>query len=54
LLGRIAGRRSPEEITIFKSLGIAVEDLASANFLYERASEANRGALIELGGERSE
>lgn len=34
LLGRIAGRRSPDEITVYKSLGHAVQDLAAAAFLY--------------------
>lgn len=53
LLGRVKGRTSPEDITIFKSLGIAVEDLASAQFLYLRACETGTGASIELGGIRS-
>ena len=30
LLGRIPGRRAPEEITLYESLGVAVEDLAAA------------------------
>lgn len=37
LVGRISGRRSPEEITLFKSLGLAVEDLAAARFVWRRA-----------------
>jgi len=34
LLGRVAGRRTPEEITVYKSLGHAVQDLAAAAHLY--------------------
>lgn len=38
LEGKIPGRRSPEEITLLKSLGIAVEDLAAARHVYRKAS----------------
>jgi ornithine cyclodeaminase len=46
LLGRAAGRTSPSEITLFKSLGLAVEDLASAQFLYEKASREGAGTWV--------
>jgi len=36
LAGKIAGRRSAEEITIYKSLGHVVQDLASAWALYSQ------------------
>jgi ornithine cyclodeaminase len=42
------GRTSPEEITLFKSLGLAVEDLASANYLYRKAKESNAGTWVEF------
>ncbi|HEY6994145.1 MAG TPA: ornithine cyclodeaminase family protein [Xanthobacteraceae bacterium] len=35
--GRVAGRRDASEITLFKSLGMAVEDVAAARLTYERA-----------------
>jgi ornithine cyclodeaminase/alanine dehydrogenase-like protein (mu-crystallin family) len=35
--GRRPGRRTPEEITLFKSVGLALEDLAVAVLVYERA-----------------
>jgi ornithine cyclodeaminase len=35
--GRHAGRRSPGEITVFKSVGTALEDLCAARLAYERA-----------------
>jgi len=52
LLGRVAGRTSPEEITIFESLGLAIEDLAAVNHVYRRAQETGKGMRVELGGER--
>jgi ornithine cyclodeaminase len=54
LIGRKIGRTSRDEITIFKSLGISVEDLASANFLYEQATSKNVGVAVEIGGSRSD
>ncbi|HZI60781.1 MAG TPA: ornithine cyclodeaminase family protein [Pyrinomonadaceae bacterium] len=49
LTGQKPGRTSPEEITLFKSLGLAVEDLAAANYLYRQAQEANAGTWIDFG-----
>ena len=49
LTGKKPGRTSPEEITLFKSLGLAVEDLAAANYLYQAARESNAGTWIEFG-----
>ncbi len=48
LLGKIAGRRSAEEITLFKSLGLAIEDLAAAQHVYEKAIARNLGVWIEI------
>ena len=41
--GRAAGRRSADEITIFKSLGMAVEDVTAADLAYRRAVERGIG-----------
>ena len=41
--GRTAGRRNAEEVTIFKSLGMAAEDVAAAHLAFERASERGLG-----------
>ena len=49
LLGQAAGRRSPDEITLFKSLGLAVEDLASAQLIYAQAQAGNVGTRVEFG-----
>jgi ornithine cyclodeaminase len=53
LLGHIAGRKSPEEITLFKSLGLGVEDVASAHHIYQTAVEKGAGAWLEFGGHRA-
>ena len=47
LEGKIPGRRSGGEITLFKSLGIAVEDLAAGRHLYEKALASGRGTKLE-------
>ena len=51
LLGMGGGGRATEhEITLFKSLGIAIEDLAAAHYLYERARAEDAGTWVEFGG----
>ena len=52
LMGKVQGRRSADEITLFKSLGLAIEDLAAAHFVYQKALEQKAGTLIAFGGER--
>jgi ornithine cyclodeaminase/alanine dehydrogenase-like protein (mu-crystallin family) len=52
LEGRAPGRRAPAEITLFKSLGLAIEDLASAHLVAERAAARGVGTVIEIGGLR--
>lgn len=52
LTGAADGRTSPDEITLFKSLGIAIEDLAAAQLIYQRATREGVGASLELGGRR--
>lgn len=50
LTGKAPGRTSPEEITLFKSLGIAAEDLAAARHIYDKAVERGLGTWVEIGG----
>jgi ornithine cyclodeaminase/alanine dehydrogenase-like protein (mu-crystallin family) len=51
LLGRAqSGRRNDRDITLFKSLGLAIEDLAAAHHVYRRALANGRGLSLELGG----
>ncbi len=53
LIEKVKGRTAPVEITLFKSMGIAIEDLASAHYVYNKAVRQGIGTEIELGGERS-
>jgi ornithine cyclodeaminase len=50
LAGAAPGRQSADEITLFKSLGLAVEDLAAARHVLDTAVERGAGAWIEIGG----
>jgi ornithine cyclodeaminase/alanine dehydrogenase-like protein (mu-crystallin family) len=50
LIGRIAGRRTPEEVTVFESLGIAVEDLAAGRHVLRKALAQGRGTWFDLDG----
>jgi len=52
LLGTAPARTAPDEITLFKSLGIAIEDLAAAHHVYTKAKERGLGAWVEIGGRR--
>lgn len=54
LVGELPGRRSEEEITLYKSLGIAVEDVAAAHHVYVQAVQKGIGTRLELGGVRHE
>jgi alanine dehydrogenase len=47
--GKKEGRSSPEEITLFKSVGVAVEDIATAAFVYQQALARGLGKEIALG-----
>ena len=48
LVDGAAGRRSQTDITIFKSLGLAVEDVMAADLAYRRAVEQGIGAELTL------
>jgi alanine dehydrogenase len=48
LTGKVQGRTSDREITLFKSLGLAVEDLAAVDYLYARAAETGSGTWVEF------
>jgi ornithine cyclodeaminase/alanine dehydrogenase-like protein (mu-crystallin family) len=48
LVGSRPGRRDPDELTVFKSLGLAVEDLAAAALCVERAGQRGLGTEVEF------
>jgi ornithine cyclodeaminase/alanine dehydrogenase len=47
IVGRFTGRAHAQDVTLFKSLGIAIEDIAVAARVYARAQEAGLGRLID-------
>jgi ornithine cyclodeaminase len=46
LEGRVAGRTAPTDITVYKSVGMAAQDLASAHVIYERALMQGIGTRV--------
>ena len=48
LQGRIAGRTDADQITIYRSLGIAAQDLAAAHHVLTRAQNENRGQHVNF------
>jgi ornithine cyclodeaminase len=46
LTGSAEGRRDDAELTVFKSLGLGVEDLAAAEHVYERARAEGVGSAV--------
>jgi alanine dehydrogenase len=54
LLGAVPGREAPAEVTVFKSLGLAIEDLAAARHIYEKGVALGTGVWVSLGGLREQ
>lgn len=52
LIGKIEGRASDDAITLFKSLGVAAQDVVAARHVYDRAQREGLGTAVELGGLR--
>lgn len=48
LAGQVAGRTATDEVTVFDTSGIAVQDLAASKVAYDRAVEAGLGTWVEL------
>jgi len=48
IVGTDPGRRSATELTLFKSLGLAVEDVASAAFILKRAKQTGAGQTVTM------
>lgn len=47
IVGRFTGRAHPQDVTMFKSLGIAIEDVAVAGKLYEKAKATGAGKSLD-------
>ncbi len=54
LTGEVKGRVAPEDVTLFKSVGLAIEDVAAAQHIYARARGSGIGRFVEFGGGRHE
>jgi ornithine cyclodeaminase len=52
LLGADTGRESPDDVTLFKSLGLSIEDIAAARHIYEKGVVLGTGVFVTLGGMR--
>lgn len=52
--GEVTGRSTDDEITLFESLGLAIEDLAAARHILEKAAAEKTPMSVELGGRRRE
>jgi ornithine cyclodeaminase len=48
LLGQVPGRETEDQLTIFKSLGLAAEDLAAAAFIQQVGAATGRGTAVEF------
>ena len=44
--GGVVGRTSDSDITVYKSLGVAVQDLAAAHVVYDRALRSHYGTRV--------
>ena len=50
LTGSKTGRLSPDDITIFDSTGLAIQDVAVARLVYDKAVKMKKGQVLELNG----
>ena len=48
LAGKKAGRTSAGEITLYKAVGVAIQDVATARFVYRKAIEQQIGVNVEI------
>ena len=51
LTGAVGGRTSAEQVTLFKSLGLGIEDLSAANYVYARAVDQGVGIQVPFAGQ---
>jgi ornithine cyclodeaminase/alanine dehydrogenase-like protein (mu-crystallin family) len=48
--GAVPACTAPDQVTLFQSLGIAIEDLAAAHYAHAKAQERGLGTWVEIGG----
>ncbi len=54
VIGVAKGRTSPTDVTVFKSVGLGIEDVAAAQHIYTKARGSGFGKWVEFGGGRHE
>lgn len=50
LCGKSVGRKDQSDVTIFDSTGLAIQDVAVARLVYDKAVKMNKGQVLELNG----
>jgi len=48
LAGKKAGRKNADEVTVYKCVGVAIQDVATAQFVYRKAIERKIGVNVEI------
>ena len=48
VVGRLPGRTDPEQITLFKSVGLAMQDAVTAAHVFAQATTAGIGQTVDL------
>jgi alanine dehydrogenase len=48
LAGLAPGRQTPEQVTLFNSVGVGLQDLATARLLIDEAVRRGRGTRVDL------
>jgi alanine dehydrogenase len=51
IAGQRRGRETPEEITYYKSIGVPIQDLWTAQRIEARAIAIGIGTVLEIGGD---
>jgi alanine dehydrogenase len=48
VIGKVPGRSSDDQITLFESLGVALWDIAAANYIYDQCLKTGRGREVDI------
>ena len=50
--GKVKGRQTDEDITFYKSVGVPIQDLFTAQLIEKRAKQQGIGTILEIGGDK--
>jgi ornithine cyclodeaminase len=48
--GRVCGRREADEVTIYKAVGVGLQDVAIAGLAWQRFAQSNKVSAAGAGG----